>query len=109
MTDLISREELLERMHSVVINGIALEIQYGVQIGCDVMEKVVRSAPTVDAEPVRHGRWIEREDKTICSSCDTPLPTVEFTDAEFGRVCIEINKTPCCPNCGAKMMDLEDE
>lgn len=57
----------------------------------------------VEYAEVRHGRWIEREDMTICSACNTPLPTVEFTDAEFGKVCVEINKTAYCPNCGTRM------
>lgn len=40
--------------------------------------------PTIDAEPVRHGRWI---DGMKCSEC----PQVDTTKPNY------------CPNCGAKM------
>ena len=105
MSDLISREATLEKIGEIFrATDPKGEEQFGV-LKCSLM---VREMPAVDAEPVRHGRWIEREEKTVCSSCETPLPTVEFTDAEYGRVCVEINKTPCCPNCGAHM-DLEED
>ena len=42
--------------------------------------------PAVEAEPVRHGRWIAVDGKVVCS------------------VCYEENKeTDYCPFCGAKM------
>lgn len=112
MTDLISREAALEILedahHGCTVSKFLASDDCirtrGILLKCI---RDIEDAPAVDAEPVRHGRWIEREDKTICSSCDTPLPTVEFTDAEFGRVCVEIIKTTYCPNCGAHMMDEE--
>lgn len=57
-------------------------------------------APTIEAEPVRHGRWIfEKGDETtcldgyICSSCKQGFHThvPYFEDFDY------------CPNCGAKM------
>ena len=58
-------------------------------------------SPTVDAEPVRHGRVIETVEngkfKRIFSCCGTDFTTMTMW------------MTPrCCPNCGAKM-DLEEE
>ena len=53
----------------------------------------VRKAPAVDAAPVVHGRWIDRDGKTWCSVCSKP------------------NKAympPFCPHCGAKMRGEED-
>lgn len=51
--------------------------------------KEIENAPTVDAEPIRHGEWIESKvggyDK--CSVCR------ESTLAKYNF----------CPNCGAKM------
>ena len=44
----------------------------------------VKSAPTIDAEPVRHGRW---EHGMRCSGC--------------GQV--DTTKPNYCPNCGTKM------
>ena len=53
--------------------------------------------PTVDAAPVKHGRWIENEGFDgdyyyTCSVCHTPTE----------------NNMRYCPECGAKM-DLEEQ
>lgn len=56
--------------------------------------------PTIEAEPVRHGRWIERPNtkgQVYCSECGT---LEKITDNNF--------KSRRCPNCGAKM-DLVEE
>lgn len=60
----------------------------------------VETAPTIEAEPVRHGRWVEQQIKSVdseeiskCSVCCYPVSTM------WG-------KTNFCPNCGAKM-DLQ--
>lgn len=45
-------------------------------------------SPTVDAEPVRHGKWIEHDGKTWCSLCDASNKAY---------------KPPFCPHCGARM------
>ncbi|MBR2048295.1 MAG: hypothetical protein IJ960_06820 [Oscillospiraceae bacterium] len=51
----------------------------------------VLNAPTVDAAPVVHGRWIDAREYCgdyMCSNCD----------ALYGT-----NKFNYCPNCGARM------
>ncbi len=62
---------------------------------------IVRDAPTIEAEPVRHGEWgiIERNfhNNTVdimCTECDAAFCLSMFT---FG---LNYNY---CPNCGAKM------
>lgn len=54
--------------------------------------------PTVDAEPVRHGKWMFHNDDyrpwVTCSEC--------------GHFRFNTNKTTFCPHCGAKM-DGESE
>lgn len=58
-------------------------------------------APTVDAEPVKHGHWIEKHEVfgyIICSNCNHEW-------------CIADNDTETfdyCPHCGAQM-DAEEE
>lgn len=54
-------------------------------------QKVIDNAPTVEAEPVRHGHWKYDKNAPYCSNC-----------GEEARV---ITPNPCCycPNCGAKM------
>ena len=63
----------------------------------DAMKMLSHSAytPTIEAEPVRHGRWEECQVPHIlwCSECD--WGTGAFVKLNY------------CPNCGAKM-DLED-
>lgn len=56
-------------------------------------------APTVDAEPIRHGRW-------------KPYKTEQ--GRTFGVYCSKckkwllMNPTPYCPNCGAKMDEVSE-
>ena len=58
--------------------------------------RVVEKAPTIDAEPVRHGKWIPHEDEDgerygdNCSECG------EWYVMPYG-------KTNFCPHCGARM------
>lgn len=80
--DLIDREELLKRFElTSQANGNAIRYE-------------IKCAPTVDAEPVRHGKWIAlpKEFDTFCkcSLCNYPV------DFNWGQ-------TNYCPNCGAKM------
>lgn len=63
--------------------------------------------PTVEFEPVRHGRWVNGTLGTECSCCGGLLPIVWCPDDENGEHCIEIDETQRCPDCGARM-DLEE-
>lgn len=64
-------------------------------------------APTIEAEPVRRGRWIEHKSKDwsgggayICSVCGYGYSWAGFHEA---------NEFTYCPNCGAKMEEQEDD
>lgn len=71
----------------------------------DALAAVVENAPTIEAEPVRHGYWIECDYKHMehgfietdvngglcCSECRTGFKKSELR--------IKLH----CPNCGAKM------
>lgn len=67
------------------------------ELDCDGIESKVideweKEAPTIEAEPVRHGRWDDSNDGI------TPYCTV------CGRTHSCFNRTPdFCPNCGARM------
>jgi hypothetical protein len=74
MSDLISREALLEFARNHI----------GGTVDCNDIARF----PAVDAEPVRHGRWIERDGKTWCSLCGASNKAY---------------KPPFCPHCGAHM------
>ena len=64
----------------------------------------IRNAPTIDAEPVRHGRWLYNY-----------YPTVWYGHGEPPEwVCSECeerayNTYDYCPNCGAKMDGGKDD
>lgn len=83
-----------------LIDADALKIEnVDLEHGCTVVDyamaviKSVADAPTIEAEPVKHGRWKKRgRNLGECSGC--------------GEVVIV--RYPYCPNCGAKM-DEEDE
>lgn len=61
---------------------------------------VIANAPTVDAEPVRHGHWNEAKDGTLwCSVC---ISTGPYDEDSWGYV-INAPHYDYCPNCGAKM------
>lgn len=61
--------------------------------------------PTIEAEPVKHGRWINDKGLYKCSICNN------FTITGWAN-CIPIeqmNKTmKYCNNCGAKMDEVEE-
>lgn len=71
--------------------------EYGYTCGIERAESEIECAPTIDAVPVRHGRWenctnhesVDFEDK--CSVCGYTI----FADFTHG--------IRYCPNCGAKM------
>lgn len=65
------------------------------------IERMIESAPTVDAEPVRHGRWQKERNPMryqvvpyvfVCDQCGTAF--------EYD--------TPYCGECGAKMDEVKD-
>ena len=63
--------------------------------------KLIDDAPTVDAMPVKHGRWIGAESQCGigCPFCGTPVD--DFCNSiDYIYLIYEPNY---CPNCGAKM------
>ena len=92
-----------------------------------MVEKIVERQPTVDAEPVRHGRWEWHEtwsdetpeapielldDGWTCSACGVYLMTYlqsHFPDIPSYAECAsdEMPTVERCPNCGAKMDEGE--
>ena len=85
--DLISRSALLDYFDAKAFN--ALELWDGGATRETWLEafEVVRNAPAVDAEPVRHGRWEtvqvwkDNPQTTLkCSVCNTCQPIYEHDD-----------------------------
>jgi len=64
-----------------------------------VMEEDIDNAPTIDAEPVRHGKWVV---------CDEIIAGIYHTVSECSECGFTTDKMfreemPYCPNCGADM------
>ena len=63
--------------------------------------KIIADAPTVDAVPVAHGRWIyPEEESTISGKCSCCGWEAHYYEDD-------VVDMPYCPNCGARM-DLEE-
>lgn len=63
-----------------------------------IVKRAIEKAPTIEAEPVRHGRW--KHKRSIYNEY------LYICDGEEGcgkQVSIYGNKTAYCPNCGAQM------
>lgn len=95
---LIDADGLMETVFNdtVLINGDVMQKRL-------VLAEAIETAPTVDAEPVRHGRW-EYPDYydygDVCSYCG-------FDSGEIvGENQLKLLKY--CPNCGAKMDEVSE-
>ena len=96
--DLISRSALLE-----AIRGDHPPFYDGQDVA-NWQEKCINEAPTVDAEPMRHGKWLFSDyDYFTCSVCGGQY----FTGADStkdAKAMLENNAYyPYCPHCGARM------
>lgn len=97
MGDLISRSVLLESMGNVVFKNVPVAHQPYVQAACDAYGAVAKNVPAVNAEPVRHGKWVRHKPNGAiwtlkCSECGWIDNRITL-NAKFNY----------CPNCGAKM------
>lgn len=65
-----------------------------------LLHTAFNEAPTIEAEPVRHGRWEWGEDGWQCGECKKPLKDtlIFYFDNCNGEP--DVNY---CPHCGAKM------
>lgn len=109
MSDLIDRQELLK--HKGNCYDEEGHLLYAVGTGTILL------MPTVDAEPVRHGHWetvfmseatgydptlANYIDPVFCHRCSVCKEDARLD--EFGEEMI----SKYCPNCGAKMDEVED-
>lgn len=62
----------------------------------DHVMEMIYEAPTIEAEPVKRGRWIHHAGmNSKCSCCGRYFPVAEFEQRPF-----DVN---FCSHCGAKM------
>lgn len=68
------------------------------------MPKIIDDAPTIEAEPVRHGKWVQSRSpggSPLCN-CSVCGDSAISQDNDWGDV-IDYHETDFCPNCGARM------
>ena len=66
----------------------------GIPLGdFDKHQEILKLYPTIEAEPVVHGRWAEDLEDIICSECGCSWNLIDNCTETFNY----------CPNCGAKM------
>ena len=94
MPRLIDADALLDAMR---------DEEFQTFVPLDEIDSVIDKAPTIDAEPVRHGRWGE-----------TQVIGYDGIHPVYGKPCskcgyeTELYKPNYCPNCGAKMNGGKD-
>lgn len=117
MPELIDRNELRRRIYER-FGQYSTKVIATVEEGKIIedwafLEPFLNAAPTIEAEPVRHGQWIAKlpyEDETVkdlefqivCSRCDEQNSSIEF-DENSVPIAKTFYQTRYCPNCGAKM------
>lgn len=110
---LIDADELTnEVIHDMAIAALHSNVKYFSIVNDIVVafSKTIDNAPTIDAEPVKHGEWVKLEIKGIinpltggnrtytgCSCCGEPIPTDSILDI------IPEEEVNFCFGCGAKM------
>lgn len=102
MSDLISRAYVKNALN---INDKKKRNEHFLN-GIEMAKKIVDNAPNIDAEPVRHGYWIDNgyvqhypqfiDDKL------TDAPARMLICSECGSATFHMKK-PYCPYCGVKM------
>ena len=70
------------------------------------IKEMIDNAPTVDAEPVRHGHWCVTQaypHTVYCSECFQRFAQAHWAVWEDGSL-----PRDYCPHCGAKMDEVEE-
>ena len=82
-------------------NGKTDETRKAVFATLEYCRQIIEIQPTIDAQPVRHGRWNYRheDDWCYCSVCG--VKAISF----YG----DCRETDYCPRCGARMDGGEQE
>lgn len=91
MARLIDADELMRDVMGLTI------VSPEVMNYANAVAVAIADAPTVDAEPVRHGQWVRENSRKksylrLCTAC-----------GKIAYFCGEGCSYKYCPNCGAKM------
>lgn len=74
-----------------------------IELNPDILIDGIITIPAVDAEPIKHGRWINDKGLYKCSVCNN------FTITGWDIPIEQMNKTmKYCNNCGARMDEVKE-
>lgn len=97
MAEYICREAILDDLEKEIEAGnIALDEDVWINKGLRIAIRDIKDIKTADVQPVMFARWIDLDNRILCSGCGAG-----YDDA---------NEVKCrtyifCPNCGAKMTE----
>ena len=84
------RKKCVDLVRCIDAEAVKEDYYDGMEVGVENVLKFIDEQPTIDAEPIRHGKWIEypaADGMNQCSVCGV----LRFGDSNY------------CPNCGARM------
>lgn len=88
----------LDALKTALTDAVTKEVVYSLNEGVAVA-KLIDAAPTIEAEPVRHGRWNDEHGDLCCSVCKTRFSDeIVFMNRDY-----DYKSLKYCPECGAKM------
>ncbi len=96
---LIDKDELLEKIEEIsrYDDFDVLVVDWDDMIIC------IDNAPTIEAEPIKHGKWIKDGNTSRCSECGyAPISKIFFRGEKIWEISL-IDKYHWCPYCGTKM------
>ena len=96
---LIDAENLAEVLNRYLAQLRNSGISVGLRMGINTCLTFLNNANTIEAEPVRQGRWetnSDRPDSLICSICKCGFDMWKHDPHNY------------CPNCGEKMDGVDD-
>ena len=95
-------KELFERyLAAPHVNDRRSSLSYGIKMGVEGCISYLNNAPTLDVDPMVHGRWEKwnGDNRHHCTACECYAN--EERDA-YGYITSEFLDN-YCPNCGARM------
>ena len=98
MPELIYKQASMKAICDGCFQSRAVDIELKCRGTCNVID-ILQQQPTVEAKPVKHGRWIPlsgwcNRDFVKCSECGN---TLDMNGVNAGR-----GDANFCPNCGSK-------
>lgn len=99
----IDADELLEHKFKSASERMDLSVAY-MSGWNDAIDAIIENAPTIEAEPVRHGHWIKKDH---VFSKDTGIYRYECSECHCTDEHNEDREVPYCWQCGALMDEAE--